>query len=93
MGIVVGREDADRLGRTPAERLERAITVDAWLSSIAGGAKRVTSVATYSNYQLISQRGYGPGWVMVGDAFGFVDVGHRVRGGHLSEYVGVKPAR
>jgi len=73
VGIVVGREDADRLGRTPAERLERAITVDAWLSSIAGGAKRVTSVATYSNYQLISQRGYGPGWVMVGDAFGFVD--------------------
>ena len=33
----------------------------------------MTSVATYSNYQLISQRGYGPGWVMVGDAFGFVD--------------------
>jgi flavin-dependent dehydrogenase len=73
VGIVVGREDAARLGRTPAERLERAITVDPWLSSIAGGAKRVTSVATYSNYQLISQRGYGPGWVMMGDAFGFVD--------------------
>jgi len=26
-------------------------------------------------------------------AGGFVDVGHRVRGGLLSEYVGVKPAR
>src|SRR6185503_6173929 len=35
--------------------------------------KQVTAVATYSNYQLISQRGFGPGWVMVGDAFGFVD--------------------
>jgi hypothetical protein len=33
----------------------------------------VTSVATYSNYQLISERGRGPGWVMVGDAFGFID--------------------
>jgi flavin-dependent dehydrogenase len=33
----------------------------------------VTSVATYSNYQLISERVSGPGWVMVGDAFGFVD--------------------
>jgi flavin-dependent dehydrogenase len=73
VGIVVGREDAARLGRTPTERLEHAIAADAWLSSIAGGAKRVTSVATYSNYQLISRRGYGPGWVMVGDAFGFVD--------------------
>jgi flavin-dependent dehydrogenase len=30
-------------------------------------------VATYANYQLISRRGVGPGWVMVGDAFGFVD--------------------
>jgi flavin-dependent dehydrogenase len=33
----------------------------------------MTSVATYANYQLISERGYGQGWVMVGDAFGFVD--------------------
>ena len=33
----------------------------------------MTPVATYSNYQLISQRGYGPGWVMAGDALGFVD--------------------
>ena len=33
----------------------------------------MTGVATYANYQLISQRGFGPGWVMVGDAFGFVD--------------------
>lgn len=73
IGIVVGREDAARLGGTPEERLERAITGDPWLSAIAGGGRRVTSVATYSNYQLISQRGYGPGWVMVGDAFGFVD--------------------
>jgi flavin-dependent dehydrogenase len=38
-----------------------------------GAGKRVTGVATYSNYQLISQRGVGPGWVMVGDTFGFVD--------------------
>jgi flavin-dependent dehydrogenase len=73
IGIVVDREDAARLGATPAERLERAITLDPWLSSIAGGGRRVTPVATYSNYQLISQRGLGPGWVMVGDAFGFVD--------------------
>jgi flavin-dependent dehydrogenase len=73
IGIVLGRDDAARLGASPAERLERAIEADAWLSTIGGGSKRVTSVATYANYQLISQRGLGPGWVMVGDAFGFVD--------------------
>ena len=61
------------LGASPAERLERAIATDAWLSTIGAGSKRVTSVATYANYQLISERGLGPGWVMVGDAFGFVD--------------------
>ena len=73
VGIVLGREDAAGLGRTPEERLERAIVVDPWLSSTVTGGKRVTSVATYANYQLISERGSGPGWVMVGDAFGFVD--------------------
>jgi flavin-dependent dehydrogenase len=73
IGVVLGQDDAARLGRTPEERLEHAITTDRWLSSIAGDARRVTSVATYSNYQLISERGYGRGWVMVGDAFGFID--------------------
>ena len=62
-----------RLGRTPEERLERAIANDPWLFTIGGDAKRVTDVATYANYQLISERGYGRGWVMVGDAFGFID--------------------
>ena len=73
IGIVLGQDDAARLGRLPEERLDRAIRTDPWLSSIAGEARRVTSVATYSNYQLISERGHGRGWVMVGDAFGFVD--------------------
>jgi flavin-dependent dehydrogenase len=73
IGIVLGQDDAAALGRTPEERLERAIASHASLSSVVGDGKRVTGVATYANYQLISQRGLGPGWVMVGDAFGFVD--------------------
>jgi len=73
IGIVLGRDDAARLGASPAERLERAIATDPWLSTIGRDSKRVTSVATYANYQLISHRGLGPGWVMVGDAFGFLD--------------------
>jgi flavin-dependent dehydrogenase len=73
IGIVLGQDEAARLGRAPEERLQRAIATDPWLSSVAGDAQRVTSVATYANYQLISERGYGRGWVMAGDAFGFVD--------------------
>ncbi len=73
VGIVLGQDDAGELGRSPEERLERAIATDPWLRSVVGGGTRVTGVATYANYQLTSQRGHGPGWVMIGDAFGFVD--------------------
>jgi flavin-dependent dehydrogenase len=73
IGIVLGQDDAARLGRAPEDRLDRGIATDPWLSSIAGDARRATGVATYSNYQLISERGHGRGWVMVGDAFGFID--------------------
>jgi len=73
IGIVLNQADAAKLGRTPEERLECAIKTDPWLFSVAGDAKRMTEVATYANYQLISERGYGPGWVMLGDAFGFID--------------------
>ena len=73
VGIVLDQDDAAELGRTPEARLARAIAQDPWLRSVVGEARRVTGVATYANYQLISRRGHGPGWVMIGDAFGFVD--------------------
>jgi flavin-dependent dehydrogenase len=73
VGVVMGREDAARLGQSPPERLERAIAGHPWLSTIASTGRRVSAVATYANYQLIAHRSVGPGWVMVGDAFGFVD--------------------
>jgi flavin-dependent dehydrogenase len=73
VGIVLGQDDAGELGRSPEERLERALATDPWLRSVVGGGTRVTGVATYANYQLTSERGHGPGWVMIGDAFGFVD--------------------
>ena len=73
IGIVLDPEAAARLGRTPEHRLDHAIASDPWLKSIASAARRVTAVATYSNYQLISRKGGGPGWVAVGDALGFVD--------------------
>jgi flavin-dependent dehydrogenase len=73
VGIVVDRKVAATLGRTPEERLEQAAAIDPWLSPALSAASRVSPVATYSNYQLVSERGFGPGWVMIGDAFGFVD--------------------
>lgn len=73
VGIVVDKEHAQTLGNTPGERLENAIRSEPLLRDKGRNARRVTPVMTYTNYQLLSERGHGPGWVLAGDAFGFVD--------------------
>ena len=73
IGIVLGQEDAARLGCTPGNGWSAPSPTDRVLAAIADGGKRVTEVATYANYQLISEQGHGRAWAMLGDAFGFVD--------------------
>lgn len=73
VGIVVSKEHARTLGATAEERLENAIRQEPLLAAKAARARRITPVMTYSNYQLLTLRGHGPGWVLCGDAFGFVD--------------------
>ena len=73
VGVVMNKDDAAKLGSTPEERLENAIACDPVLAAAGPNRRRITGVVTYTNYQLISSRGFGPGWVMTGDAFGFVD--------------------
>ncbi len=80
VGVVVNKDEAARLGSTAEERLEALIDRDPVLSAAGRDRRRVSEVATYTNYQLISERafggaegGAGPRWTMTGDAFGFVD--------------------
>jgi flavin-dependent dehydrogenase len=73
VGVVLNKDDAAKFGNTPEERLEGIINHDPLLAAAGVNRKRVTEIATYANYQLVSTVGHGPGWVMVGDAFGFVD--------------------
>jgi flavin-dependent dehydrogenase len=73
VGVVLGKDEAASLGATPEERLEAAIARDSQLSHAGQNRRRISEVAVYTNYQLVSTRGHGPGWVMTGDAFGFVD--------------------
>jgi len=73
VGIVIDKEAAKRLGDTPEERLENAISSEPLLREKSKHARRVSDVMTYTNYQLISEQGHGKGWIMLGDAFGFVD--------------------
>jgi len=73
VGVVMNKNDAAQFGSTPEERLDRAIARDPVLAAAGRNRRRVTEIATYTNYQLVSERGCGPGWAMTGDAFGFVD--------------------
>jgi flavin-dependent dehydrogenase len=73
VGVVLNKDAAAPLGSTPEERLEAAIARDSQLAKAGQDRRRISEVATYTNYQLVSDRGHGPGWVMTGDAFGFVD--------------------
>jgi flavin-dependent dehydrogenase len=73
VGIVINKEHAAALGDTPEERLQAAIQREPLLRDRGRDARRVTEVMTYTNYQLLAQRGHGPGWILLGDALGFVD--------------------
>ena len=73
VGIVLDRAAAAALGDTPEARLQAVIASDPALAQAGRHAERLTPVVTYSNYQLTTARGHGPGWALVGDAFGFVD--------------------
>ena len=73
VGVVIHKETARQFGNSPEERLERILREDPVFGGRGAHARRVTPVMTYTNYQLLSQRGHGPGWVLLGDAFGFVD--------------------
>ena len=73
VGVVAPGETLRGFGSTPEERLEGAIGKDPILSAAGQNRQRISGVPIYSNYQLISDRSHGPGWVAVGDAYGFVD--------------------
>ncbi len=72
-GMVMNPKSLPDFGANGEERLEKVLSTDPVLSPLAGSRQRISDVFTYTNYQLLSDRGHGPGWVSVGDAFGFVD--------------------
>ena len=73
VGVVVDKSSLKGHGDTAEERLESIIDSEPALAAVGKRRRRLTPVMTYTNYQLISDRGHGPGWVAMGDSFGFVD--------------------
>jgi hypothetical protein len=73
VGIVMRPETLRRLGDSPEAQFDAVLAGDAHLRAIAPGARRLTPVVRYSNYQRTTLRAVGDGWALAGDAFGFID--------------------
>jgi flavin-dependent dehydrogenase len=73
VGIVIPSEHLPKFGATKEERYDNLLKQDSVLSKVAKDSKRLTPVMEHANYQLVSERIIGNGWVLVGDTAGFID--------------------
>lgn len=71
VGVVMNADAVKKYGKSAEQRLDNIIRDNPVLNK--SGIERITDVQTYANYQLMSQQGHGKGWILLGDAFGFVD--------------------
>src|SRR5208337_1808615 len=73
VGVVINPKHLEEFGDTIEKQYDAYIREEPSLKVYTEGATRLTPVVKYQNYQLISEKMYGPGWVAVGDAAGFID--------------------
>jgi len=73
VGIVVDQQVLNDFGKTKEEQYDNFIEQEPLMKRFTQGSQRLTGVTKYTNYQLISEQMFGPGWAMVGDASGFLD--------------------
>ncbi len=83
VGVVLDKNIAKYYGKSSSERLENIINANTLLAKDGEKRQRLSTVKSYQNYQLIANQGFGKGWVLLGDAFGFVDP-MLSPGGHMS---------
>jgi flavin-dependent dehydrogenase len=73
VGLVVPSDFIRGFGDTIEEQYDNYLRKDGTTGAWGSSVKRLTPVLKYTNYQLVTLRGAGPNWVLVGDAFGFID--------------------
>lgn len=73
VGVVVHGDTLAAFGAGNEEQYDRFLRQDAQIRALGGNPVRVSPVMRYNNYQMLTLRGVGDGWALVGDAFGFVD--------------------
>jgi len=73
VGLVVPSDFIRTFGVTIEEQYDNYLRKDGITGVWGSSVKRLTPVMKYTNYQLVTLRGTGPNWALVGDAFGFID--------------------
>jgi flavin-dependent dehydrogenase len=73
VGLVLDGSVIRSFGDGVEEQFDAYLRHDRMLRDWGATAKRISPVVKYTNYQLRCTRGVGPGWALLGDAFGFVD--------------------
>ncbi len=73
VGLVMNADHIKRFGDTSEEQFDNYLEHDPVIRDWKGSPKRISPVLKYNNYQLVSKRGVGENWALVGDCFGFVD--------------------
>jgi flavin-dependent dehydrogenase len=73
VGLVVPSDFIRTFGDTIEEQYDNYLRKDGTTGAWGGSVRRLTPVVKYTNYQLVTLRSSGPNWVLVGDAFGFID--------------------
>lgn len=73
VGIVMDGDSWKTFGAKPEEQYDRFLAEEPALAGFTRGSKRLTGIASYTNYQMISEQFFGANWVLLGDAGGFVD--------------------
>lgn len=74
IGIVAPADYVLPFGATDQERFDQILKKSDFLAPyLVATTKRLSSVARYNNYQLVSDKMFGADWALVGDAAGFID--------------------
>lgn len=73
LGLVIPESQLAEYGETAEARYDNLLLRESTLSRLTKGAKRITPVFQFSNYQLYSTRAVGANWVLLGDSAGFID--------------------
>jgi len=73
VGLVAPARDIWAMGGTPGEVLDTAIAASEPLRQKLARATRITDVLAVRDYTYRAKRDGGRGWMLVGDALGFID--------------------